>query len=232
MLQAYRWTLLSADTLALRIQEAAPADLSDEEALFQQAKHQYTLSLYKACCQSHDSQRRERAYRDLHHYLYRAAYNRWPELAEDATQRALVLIYEQIEHCHQPDTFLAFALWKLRHAFQQEERARRTLQEDKALAAEVGQNRSRRPTPPSGKRQFLKEERTTILIQALQSLSDPRKRQAIVLKYFVGLSDADIAQQLDVTANYVRVLRHRGMQELRENRRLRRYFNIEAEEGT
>ncbi len=229
LLQDYRWSLLSVEALARLIRHEVPAS-SSEDTLRRQAKHQYTIALYKACRQCEDSRRRERAYRDLHHYLYRAAYNRWPELAEDATQRALVLVYEQIDRCRQPDTFLAFALWKLRHAFQQEERARRILQDDEKLAVEVGQNQSTHTQPTSANKELLRNERAAMLAEALHKITDPRKRQAITLKYFADLNDTEISRRLDISASYVRVLRHRGIQELRENSKLRRYFNLPKDE--
>lgn len=226
LLQEYDWVLLDADTLTQLIIEKVPED-SKEETLRRQAQHQYTISLYEACRQTQNPERRECAYRDLYHYLYRAAYNRWPELAEDATQRALLLVYEQIEYCQKPDTFLAFALWKLRHAFKQEQRARRVLQEDEELTLEVARNQS---PPISGKKQLLRQERVKMLVEALQNISDPRRRQAIALKYFADLKDAEIARRLGVSESYVRVLRHRGMKELRKSDRLRRYFDMLEDE--
>ncbi|MGC9398115.1 MAG: RNA polymerase sigma factor [Anaerolineae bacterium] len=230
LLQDYRWSLLSVDALARLIRDGAPGS-SSEDTLRRQAKHQYAIALYKACRQSNDPERRERAYRDLHHYLYRAAYNRWPELAEDATQRALLLVYEQIDRCQEPGTFLAFALWKLRHAFQQEQRARRILQDDEALIVEMGRSRPLHTSPPSGNQKLHREEQTTLLVNALQSITDPRKRQAITLKYLADWSDEEIAARLEVSVSYVRVLRHRGMERLRQDRRLRRYFDIKKDEN-
>ena len=57
----------------------------------QLAKYHYSAPLYAACLQTQLQQTRI-AFGELYRLLYRAAYNRWPELAEDATQRALVLV--------------------------------------------------------------------------------------------------------------------------------------------
>lgn len=78
----------------------------------------YTAILYEACQQTKDRARREQGYQELHRYLYRAAYQRWPAVAQTGTQRALVLIYEQLDRCPDPRMFLAFALSKLREACQ------------------------------------------------------------------------------------------------------------------
>jgi len=227
LIERYEWALLSEDDLVdLVLSSARPGTSPDE--LERVAKHHYTRVLYEACRQSDDPRRRERAYRDLHRYLYRAAYHRWPELAEDATQRALMLVYEQIDRCREPGTFLAFALWKLRHAFQQEQRARRLVQDDEVLAVEMER---RHASPPSARKEILRDERVSLLVKALCELSDPRKRQAIALKYFSDLSDAEIGQRLDVSVSYVRVLRHRGIKELRGDGRLRRYFDIPEDDN-
>jgi hypothetical protein len=116
------WALVSACDLVqrLRSQEANPSPAQTKR----QAIHQYSIVLYEACRQAKNSERRERAYTELHRYLYRAAYNRRRELADDATQRALLLVYEQIDRCQSPGTFLKFAIWKLLQAIKDEDRAR------------------------------------------------------------------------------------------------------------
>jgi len=175
----------------------------------------YTTALYEACRQTQDPERRERGYEELYRLLYRVAYNRWPELAEDATQRALVLVYEQIDRCRNPVAFVAFALGKLRHAFQQEQRARgRELLLDEKVQHVA---RDERATPPDC---LEKQERLQALLDSITQLPDKHQQQAIILKYFAGLSDNEIGARLEFTANHVRVLRHRGLQRLRQDARL------------
>ncbi len=230
-MKQYEWTLLPADDLAKQMLGDIEPGASETE-LERAAKHHYTHVLYQACLQEEDRQRRERAYRELSRYLYRAAYNRWPELAEDAAQRALILVFEQIERCREPGAFLAFALWKLRHAFQIVQRAR-----GKAFTREEFTQRNPARKQPSAHSRLAQKEQLHILTEAIGRIPDERKRQAIVLKYVAGLSDEEISVRLDVTEGYVRVLRHRGIERLRENEHLRDYFNIgtrppeEKEEG-
>jgi RNA polymerase sigma-70 factor (ECF subfamily) len=181
-----------------------------------QVMQNYTTALYEACRQTQDLERRERAYSELHRLLFRAAYNRWPELAEDATKRALVLVYEQIDRCRSPGAFVAFALGKLRHAFQQEQRARgRELPLEKKTEKNAGG--TEQATPPS---LLIKRERRQTLLDSIAQLPNKRQQQTIILKYFAGLSDEAIGARLGLTANHVRVLRHRGMKQLRQDERL------------
>ena len=209
------WTCASVDELADRVWQAAGPDVS--AATFHQlAKHHYSILLHAACSQQADPHQRDAAYADLHRLLYRAAYNRWPELAEDAAQRALVLVYEQLDRCREPGTFLAFALNKLRHAFQQEQRAR------KGNAAAIDDLADVLADGRAGAlaERLLSEERTMALLQAIERLPDPRQRSVVLWKFFGGMSDEEIGTRLDITSGHVRVLRHRGVDRLRADAQL------------
>ncbi len=222
LIERYDWALLSEDDLvALVLGAAQPEALP--AGLMKQAMHQYTIVLYQACRQTRDPHRRERAYHELFRYLFRAAYNRWPDLAEDVTQRALVLVYEQIDRCRHPGAFLAFALYKLQHALQQERRARGkdltgwTEETDRSSAEK---DRAAFQSPLGQK------ERLQTLVEAIQRLPDERQRKAILLRFLGGLSDKEISAHLGVTVSNVRVLRHRGIALLRDNKQLRDYFEV------
>ena len=204
------WKSVGEDELVERVWRDAGPNASPG-AFDRLVKYHYSAVLYAACCQQQDVRKREAAFEDLHRLLYRAAYSRWPELAEDAAQRALILVYEQLDRCREPGTFLAFALNKLRHGFQQE---RRSLKRgdvspddlDSVLADDEAANLEQN---------LLSQESTTALLQALERLVDPRQRSVVLWKYLGGLSDEDIAQRLGIMSGYVRVLRHRGMESLR-----------------
>ena len=209
------WTCASEDELVDRVWRVSGPGAS--AATFDRlARHHYSVLLYEACCQHTDLQKREAAFGDLHRFLYRAAYNRWPELAEDAAQRALVLVYAQLDRCREPGTFLAFALNKLRHAFQQEQRAR------KGSAVSVDDLGDVLADSQVGAlaEHLLSEESTGALVRAIERLPDPRERSVILWKFFGGLSDEDIGQRLGITSGHVRVLRHRGVDRLRTDARL------------
>ena len=211
------WTCAGEDELVDRVWRAAGPNASS--ATFDRlAKHHYSALLCEACRQNRDLQKREAAFGDLHRVLYRAAYNRWPELAEDAAQRALVLVYEQLDRCREPGTFLAFALNKLRHAFQQEARARqmgaRDLKPDCASLEDVPSELPDREAGTLAQR-LLSEESTAALLQAIERLPDSRQRSVVLWKFFGGLSDEEIGIRLDIRSGHVRVLRHRGLDRLR-----------------
>jgi len=226
LIRKYGWALLSEDELVELVLGPAEAGIPPTEVK-RLAKHHYAIAMYEACRQAEDQGRREQGYGELSRYLFRAAYNRWPELAEDATQRALLLVYEQIECCRSPGTFLAFALNKLRHAFKQEWRAR-------------GKEESwPEPGPGSAEGDGAEawarlddQERCQMLLEAVQRLPNDLMRKVVLLKYFGGLSDAEIGERLGITANYVRVLRYRGIRRLQEDERLTEYFHgTNSEEG-
>jgi len=61
---------------------------------------------------------------------------------------------------------------------------------------------------------LLAEERSRLLYLALQRL-DTAKREVLLLQYFAGLSQRDIAAVLHLTPENVRVLAYRGKRELR-----------------
>ena len=220
LIERYDWALLSEDDLVALVLSAAQPEASPAD-LGKQAMHQYTLVLYQACRQTRDPHRRERAYHELFRYLFRAAYNRWPDLAEDVTQRALVLVYEQIDRCRHPGAFLAFALYKLQHAFQQERRARGRDWSEEDTSQRGTEREQAEFQSHLGEKEWLQ-----MLVEAIQRLPDERQQKAILLKFLGGLSDKEISALLGVTVNNVRVLRHRGIARLRDNEQLRDYFEV------
>jgi DNA-directed RNA polymerase specialized sigma24 family protein len=71
-----------------------------------------------------------------------------------------------------------------------------------------------------------------MLLEAIQRLPNDLMRKAVLLKYFGGLGDTEIGERLGITANYVRVLRHRGIRLLQEDERLTEYlYGTNNEEG-
>lgn len=62
--------------------------------------------------------------------------------------------------------------------------------------------------------QLLGEERSRLLYYALQQL-DTAKREVLILQYFGGVSQKDIAAILHITPENVRVLAYRGKRELK-----------------
>jgi RNA polymerase sigma factor (sigma-70 family) len=226
LIRKYGWALLSEDELVELVLGSVESGIPPPEVA-RLAKHHYAIATYEACRQDEDHGRREQGYYELSRCLFWAAYNWWPELAEDATQRALLLVYEQIERCQSPGTFLAFALNKLRHAFKQEQRARGKEETD----PEPGPNSAEQEGAEAWT--YLEDqERCQMLLEAIQRLPNDLMRKAVLLKYFGGLSDTEIGELLGITANYVRVLRHRGIRLMQEDERLTEYlYGTNNEEG-
>jgi RNA polymerase sigma factor (sigma-70 family) len=216
-----QWGLLSPEELEAAVLASTPAEASPSE-LKRLAKHHYTIALYEACRQTQNPSRREQGYQELFRFLFRVAHYRWPNLAEDITQRALVLVYEQFERCQNPGTFLAFALNKLRHAGQQELRARgrELLQEE--MSVEGVESHDQTNTGAS----LEDEEQLRVLVEAIGQLPDKRQQSVLLLKFFRGLSDETIGTQLSSTANHIRVLRHRALIQLRRNDALQNYMDL------
>lgn len=211
----YQWGLLSADSLYEQVLADAPTSLAMCEQL---ARHHYARALFAACDPAADPDRRELAYTELLRYLHCAAYNRRPDLADDVAQRALLLVVEQLPRCREPGAFFTFALFKLRHAIQQEESARgerlagREIDFD--LAADLAA-----PEPPDA------FDLAGELAAALGRLVDVRQRQVVALKFLGDLSDEAIGARLQLQAAHVRVLRHRGLSRLRADPQLCRWLD-------
>jgi RNA polymerase sigma factor (sigma-70 family) len=242
LIEKYEWALLQEEELVELVLGSVQPGVPQTK-LEKEAKHHYTIVLHEACRQAEDPDRRERGYYELSRFLFRAAWNRWPDLAEDTTQRALLLVYEQIDRCNSPGTFLAFANYKLLQAFKDEQRARgRDLPLDTTSVEKIRQIRAGRdrPAPKSHSDQQLLppiiavrqaaeglsplNERLQVLVDAIKCLPDKRMQEAIILKYFGDWSDKEIAERLGIAVGYVRVLRHRGIDALREDECLRDYF--------
>lgn len=207
--EAYQWSLLDDEALMTLVLAAAPPNPSPS-ALEYLARDQYSRTLWEACRLGAAPPRREQAYAELQRYLYRAAYNRRPDMAEECVQQALELVIAQVERCREPGAFLTFALNKLRHALRDEadqaERAPAPLPDSPQAAITAPD------AIPEGVEQ---REWSALVIAAVGRLPEPRQRQVVLLKFIAGLDDETIGAQLAITPNLVRVLRHRALTRLR-----------------
>ena len=214
LIKKHQWTLLSGDDLVNLVMTGTQASVTKTE-IVQAVQHHYALVLYGACRQSEDMAKREQAYQELFRLLYRAAYNRWPNIAEDVTQRALMLVYEQIDRCRLPGAFVSFALNKLRHAYQQEMRGRG--KEVANMETDEERPDDAQPLPEIDLEQ---KERMQMLIAAIERLPNQRQQDVVRLKYFDGLSGEVIAERVNTTPGNVRVLLYRALDRLRQDEQL------------
>ncbi|MBN1889050.1 MAG: sigma-70 family RNA polymerase sigma factor [Thermoflexales bacterium] len=220
LVEKYDWALLPEDELADMVQGLIQAEACPDETE-RLARRCYAETLYQACHQDLDAQRRERGYYELYRYLLRAAYNRRPDIAQDVTQRALVLVCEQIDRCRDPGAFFAFATYKLLHAIQQEQRTR-----DSDRAEEWPDNCDELEDPV-GLEAFLDhQESLGMLVDAIGRLPDHRQQKVIVFRFLEGASDSEIGAQLGITDGHVRALRSRGVAQLQTDKLLRDFYEL------
>jgi RNA polymerase sigma factor (sigma-70 family) len=217
LIKQYEWQIISEDALVEWVLGSIKATITRAE-VERLAKTCYAIALYEACKQSDDPVKRDRGYRELHRFLFRSAYKRWPGLErgvlEDGVQRALLLVYQQIESCRSPASFLGFASAKLRQAMTEEFRRRQRempVDPDDIIPE---------PTQSSSSQvQIEREECRQALHVALGGL--PEREQRAIVQKLLGFSDQEIADELGITANNVRVLRNRTIKRLRADPRLR-----------
>ncbi len=219
----YGWGLLSVEELAESIANSRNAEAvsvqSEERAL-----RCYAVVLFQACHQGGDDKRQTLAYVEVHRFLYRAAYKRWSDLPqetiEDVVQQALLLVYEQIDRCSNPESFLSFAFWKLRQAAKGVFRRQDTRDDP---GEDEFSSVPDRTELTDVQLQAEQRERIKALLDAINRLPDERSRRIYLLK-LDGNSDSEIGEQLGITANYVRVLRNHAKKRLQQDEILRRYI--------
>jgi RNA polymerase sigma factor (sigma-70 family) len=221
----YGWTLLTEAELVTQVLRLLSTNATPG-TIQKLVLDQYTLALYTACRQHEDQLRREQGYRELYQLLVRSATKWRPEqadhLAEEVAQRALMLIFEQLDRCQTPATFMAFALYKLRQAFTEAERA--GAKQSVSLDEEVEHVAMQQRATDLWQGRETQTELQELLRVVLAALTDERVRQVITLKFLEGWSDQEIGQILGITANHVRVLRNRGLAQIRQDERIAAYF--------
>jgi RNA polymerase sigma factor (sigma-70 family) len=187
------------------------------------AMNAYTLVMYNACSGAEGSQRRNLAYRELHRFLFDHACQRCADVAEDATQRAIIRVYESFNDCRKPGAFLAFALQRLRDAVKAIRRHER--RPSQSLERSFGDDLiPLGDLLPDTSQPAMDEQIIAVDLQArIQQvytefrLRHPRagkQLDALWLKYIDGLDDLAISRQLGTTTANVHVLRCRAIKKL------------------
>jgi RNA polymerase sigma factor (sigma-70 family) len=228
LLAAYAWRLLTVDELTAAVMAQASAEhLPVPDQIRKWAIHLYCLqALYPASLGAHGSQAQQQAFAELASYLYRIAQRAWPTVAEDATQDALVAIYEKAAYCHNAGAFLAFAIQKLRDAARKrlrigtrERSLDELLEEDAYRDAPVNSVSERAADAEVAP---LIHELRRQVVDRLQTLRAelPRARRqldAVWLRYIQEQSMEEIAFHLQTTVANVSVLLTRGLERLRQD---------------
>ena len=201
LINDFNWRLLPEEEFVAR----GAKTMSENPAMtpIQACLNVYSWKSYDDC---QDVCRQEQAYRELDYYLRRIACRRRPDLADDATQEALRLVFEQIDTCRNPGAFLRFAQFKLLQAIKIVDRYPPPLPPP--------------PPEPSTEDTVLSGEKTEDLWRCIRRVWETRPRardqlKVVLWKYIEEFSDEEIGAQMNKTSAQVQVLRSRGMKKLR-----------------
>lgn len=237
LMSRYDWRLLDqADFVRILLERAKAEGIRAESDITRIAKNEYATVLHGACSpkkgNSEHRHRHQQAYEELGRYLYDIAYNRRPECpadAQDATQKALLDIYQSLKdnQCRKPGAFLAFSIGKLRGALTWVDRSQRvggekpfSLDDDVAMAGEARLREEPSISPEEEtERRLLAESVWAELQRKFQK--HPRAAQqleAVILKHAFGCDNQEIATTLGVTSpEAVSSLLSRGKKKLANN---------------
>jgi hypothetical protein len=136
-LARHEWRLLERAEFARRALEYLRDGIAGDAR--RAATYAYSHALHAACSGAEGFERQNRAYTELFRYLYDSALHRYPDICDEATQRALTRTFAAFERCRQPGTFLAFAFQQLMdaaRALRHEQRGPRSLPVAASAAAD------------------------------------------------------------------------------------------------
>lgn len=235
LMQRHGWQLLESHAFANQLfARAQETTVIEAEALTRLAVNLYCLAWYAAC--RGQGRVRARAYQELAHYLYDRALHKYgdADMAHDIAQDALVLIYEQIDECHNPGAFMAFALLKLWNAATTYFRMRRRhVEQTELIPADETHEAAHESSPdwvdrvlPLPESVSVDRELAATLMTRINELvlASPRAQKqylAVLYKFLHGYSDQEIAAALQTDVAGVHVLRSRGLNRLRDDPVLR-----------
>lgn len=226
------WLLLPEDVFIEAVLVHAPREQTmDPESLRKWCINTYCRqALYPACLGTQGRYKRKRGFRELAAYLHRVALRAWPEVAEDATQESIIMVYEKVTHCRNPGTFLAFAIQQLRDAARKFMKAKTREDSLDALleqdfygdvAADAGVGVVEEAVEETVLYADLRREVVARIEKVRQQ--NPRARRqldAVWLRYFRELNNEEIATVLKTRPENVSVLISRGLEKLRQDKPL------------
>lgn len=219
LLKRHGWELLERGAYLSRTEACLRSGIASDAV--RAAKYVYSEALYHACSGAEGEPRREQGYSELFRWLYDVAYYRYHDVAEDATQQALLMTFQSFQRCRRPGTFVMFALTQLRDAARkvrrQEHAGPRSFERagDEAVAAaeRVADDAPSPEALATGRdlRARLDQLRTDFLRKHPRAAA---QFAAVWLKFVHDLSDQEISRRLDKPADNVYVLRTRGLKRL------------------
>ncbi len=135
------------------------------------------------------------------------------DTAEDIVQAAFIRAYERI---HQFDANRSFGPWFLRIVVNDARKVNLKRKRDAPMEIEADEEIASLPSQEAALDDLVVEGETSQAIwEALGRLS-PGQRSAIVLRYYLGLSDSDMSSRLAIQPGTVRWRLHVAKQRLRE----------------
>jgi RNA polymerase sigma factor (sigma-70 family) len=213
------WHLLGRATWARQAADLVRAGMAADPG--RAAMFVYSQVLHTACSGIDGRARQNLAYTELFRFLFESARRRYPEIAEDATQRASERVFAQFDRCRTPGTFLAFALQQLMDAARAVRRQNGLDAIPQAApAAGIGDLHNLPDRQPDMAAQIITAE----LRARFEDLSREflrkhpragRQIAALRLKYIDGLDEAAIGQLLGKSTGSVYTLRARAIEKLR-----------------
>lgn len=218
LLAQYGWRLIDRDEFIHRTR----ATLAEQDTTERYAAYGvYNQCLYIACSGAEGADRRELAFAELRHVLYRQALKSYPDVYEDATQLAITEVLMRFTACNEPRAFIPFALKYLMGAARSLRRREgrtvsleRKVGEDDLSLGDILADDSNIEEAAVAREQRLDLHR----FLATYVREHPRARKqidAVRLKYICGLDDEHISRRLGVSVPGVHVLRSRGLSRLR-----------------
>ncbi|HWQ14347.1 MAG TPA: sigma-70 family RNA polymerase sigma factor [Roseiflexaceae bacterium] len=217
LLVRYGWRLLDRAELARR----AAAHMQAGEASTPQRAVMlaYSHALHRACAGTANAGARNTGYAELFGFLYAVARWRYPDVAEEAAQAALVRVFASFDRCRQPGAFLSFALQQLLSAVRAARRppTHAPVPLDTGAPGEAAAG-AEQADPAAGIIARELRERFARLADEFLRRHPRAGRQfaALRLKYVEGLDEAAVSRALGVPVQAVYVLRSRAIAKLRQ----------------
>jgi len=148
--------------------------------------------------------------RDVYSYAYYRVGNHHD--AEDLTEQAFLQAYRHFERARRESNGRPLRPWLIRIAHNLASNYHR----DRARRPEAALDAIEPPSHPYGTEQVVEgREELRLIMDRIQRLSDDR-REALIMRFALGMSNREIARALGRTDGATKVLIHRAIKQLEE----------------
>jgi RNA polymerase sigma-70 factor (ECF subfamily) len=148
--------------------------------------------------------------RDVYSYAYYRVGNHHD--AEDLTEQAFLQAYRHFERAQRESNGRPLRPWLIRIAHNLASNYHR----DRARRPQAALDAVEPPSHPHGTEQIVEgREELRLVMDRLQRLSDDR-REALIMRFALGMSNREIARALGRTDGATKVLIHRAIKQLEE----------------